>query len=127
MDFLGIGPLELGMIFLIILLVLGPTDMVKVGGQIGKFLRNLMTSETWRSMQKTSKSIRNLPNTLARQAGIDEMRELGKDMEKEIAGKDRSLDAWTETPTANKSANNGTQQSSEAEAETAADADSENE
>lgn len=123
MDFLGIGPLELGMIFLIILLVLGPTDMVKVGSQIGKYLRQLMTSETWRSMQKTSKSIRNLPNTLARQAGIDEMREMGKDLQKEISGNDRSLDAWTKIPPANEKPANGKAKASEQDTEAGKESD----
>jgi len=114
MDFLGIGPLELGMIFLIILLVLGPTDMVKVGSQIGKYLRQLMTSETWRSMQKTSRSIRNLPSTLARQAGIDEdLRTIGKDVEKQLGSDDQSLQAWTQFPKRNEVETNRAPESSD--------------
>ena len=35
MEFLGIGPLELLLIFVIILLILGPKDMIKTGNTIG--------------------------------------------------------------------------------------------
>lgn len=104
MDFLGIGPLELLMILLIILIVLGPTDMVKVGSQVGKYLRQLMTSETWRSVQKTSRAIRNLPNSLARQAGIEEIDAMQRDLKEEMANilpeadAGGGLDAWTKLP-----------------------------
>lgn len=103
MDIFGIGPLELLLIFVIILVVMGPTDIVKAGASLGKFFRDLMTSDTWKAVQQTSRSIRNLPNQLARQAGIEEMKEeLNKDFGKSSGEKPRTSDedlrAWTETP-----------------------------
>jgi Sec-independent protein translocase protein TatA len=82
MDFLGIGPLELIFVFIIILIVLGPNDMVKVGGTLGRYIRQIMRSDTWRVIQDTSREIRGLPTKLARQAGLEEFeKELREGME----------------------------------------------
>jgi hypothetical protein len=75
MEFLGIGPLELFFIVLIALIVLGPKDMVKAGRTLGRFLRTLVTSPTWKTIQQTSRDLRYLPNRLMREAGIDDLKE----------------------------------------------------
>lgn len=72
MDILGIGPLELLFILIIALIVLGPNDMVKAGRTAGRFLRRIVTSPTWRMVQQTSRDLRNLPNTLIRDAGLED-------------------------------------------------------
>ena len=78
MEFLGIGPMELVLILIIALIVLGPNDMVKAGRTIGKFLRGLVMSDTWRAMTK----LRTLPNQLMREAGVDEAQaQLQKDLQ----------------------------------------------
>ena len=69
MELLGIGPLELIFIILLILLVLGPKDMVKTGRSIGQFLRKTIFSPTWVDIQK---KMRNLPGQLIQEAGIEE-------------------------------------------------------
>lgn len=74
MEFLGIGPLELFFIILIALIVLGPKDMVKAGRTIGRFLRTLVTSPTWRTIQQTSRDLRYLPNRLMREAGLEDLK-----------------------------------------------------
>lgn len=112
MDILGIGPLEILLILIVILIVMGPNDIVKTASTIGKWLRKLMTSPGWRVMRDTSRQIRNLPNTLARQAGIDEMEKVRSDIEKGIKDTsrhlptkeefDRGLDAWTSSPSETK-------------------------
>lgn len=107
MDFLGIGPLELAFIFLIVLIVLGPQDMIKTGRVIGRYLRRLMTSSTWRMVQDTSREIRNLPNRLAREAGLEEIEQGVRDTAdmpeldefKNKIGGEISFDAWTRPPT----------------------------
>lgn len=73
MDILGIGPLELLFVLIIALIVFGPKDMAKAGRTIGRFLRMLVTSETWMVIQQTSKDIRNIPNRLIREAGIEDL------------------------------------------------------
>jgi sec-independent protein translocase protein TatB len=73
MDILGVGPLELLFILLIALIVLGPKDMVKSGKTIGLFLRKIVTSSSWQSVQQTSHEIRNLPTKLIREAGLEDI------------------------------------------------------
>jgi Sec-independent protein translocase protein TatA len=110
MDILGIGPLELLFIFLIALIVLGPKDMVKAGRTIGTFLRKMMTSSTWRTVQQASKEIRVLPNRLMREAGLDELEnpinslknltqdpELKK-LDEELNSWQADISSWTTTP-----------------------------
>jgi len=74
MDFLGIGPLELFFIVIIALIVLGPKDMIKAGKTIGRFIRNLVTSPNWRTLQKASQDLRKLPNTIMREAGLEDIK-----------------------------------------------------
>jgi Sec-independent protein translocase protein TatA len=73
MDFLGIGPLEIIFIVIIVLVIFGPNDLAKTGKAAGKFLRKVVTSPGWQAIQDTSKEIRNLPNRLIREAGLDEI------------------------------------------------------
>jgi len=73
MDILGIGPLELVFILIIALIVLGPKDMVKAGKTIGRTLRTIISSDTWRVVQDASREIRNLPNRMMREAALDDL------------------------------------------------------
>jgi len=72
MDFLGIGPLELMFILLILFILINPKDIQKTGQSIGRTLRKIVTSESYRAVHMTGKELRNLPNKLIREAGIDE-------------------------------------------------------
>ena len=74
MDILGIGPLELLFILLIALIVLGPKDMVKAGKTVGRYLRAIVTHPTWHTVQRTSRDLRNLPNKLIREAGLEDLK-----------------------------------------------------
>lgn len=106
MEFLGIGPLELLLILVIALIVLGPDEMVKAGAAVGKFIRKIRHSETWQGFQRMSRSLKSLPEDLARQSGLEGMR---KDLEKDInfndieaspkkTNREPGLKAWTQTP-----------------------------
>jgi sec-independent protein translocase protein TatB len=72
MDILGIGPLEFFFVVLIALIVLGPRDMAKAGRTVGRILRNIVQSDTWRAVQAISKDMRNLPTRLMREANLEE-------------------------------------------------------
>jgi sec-independent protein translocase protein TatB len=80
MDILGIGPIELAFIFLIALILLGPKEMQKAGRSIGRWLRDFVSSDTWRAFRDTSREIRNLPNRLMREANIEELDQVSKEM-----------------------------------------------
>lgn len=110
MEFLGIGPLELFFIILIALIVLGPKDMVKAGRTLGRFMRQIVTSESWRTIQQASRELRTLPNKLMREAGIEDLqkdfpgaqqirKEIGLDeMKKEMDGLQEDIADWTTPP-----------------------------
>jgi Sec-independent protein translocase protein TatA len=80
MEFLGVGPAELGFIVLLALILLGPKDMIKAGQTIGRTLRKFVMSPTWQAMRTTGKEIQELPTKLMREAGLEEL----KEMEKEV-------------------------------------------
>ena len=72
MEILGVGPLELFFILIIALIFLGPRDMVKTGRTMGKYMRKIVMSPTWRMVQQTSRELRTLPNRMIREAGMEE-------------------------------------------------------
>jgi len=108
MDILGVGPLELIFILIIALIVLGPTDMVKAGRTIGKFLRQIVTSPTWHAVTKTSVELRNLPNKLIRDAGLEEelkeienatKQAIPSSLNKDLSKWQADINSWTTPPT----------------------------
>jgi sec-independent protein translocase protein TatB len=76
MDFLGIGPLELIFIVLIAIVVVGPKDIGKTARTVGRFLNKVLKSEEWRTLTEASKTLRTLPNRLAREAQLEELQEV---------------------------------------------------
>lgn len=77
MEILGIGMPELVFIIIIVLIVLGPKDMQNAGKTIGKWLRDLVTSDGWKIFQQTSRELRTLPNKLMREAN-EELNQIGR-------------------------------------------------
>lgn len=84
MEILGIGPSELIFIIVIALIVLGPKDMQRAGRTLGKWLRQVVTSDGWKLFQRTSREIQTLPNRLMRDAALDELKELQKDLKQPL-------------------------------------------
>lgn len=80
MEILGIGASELIFILLIAIIVLGPKDMQKAGKTIGRWLNQFVKSDSWKALQQASREIRNLPTNLMREANLEEL----KDMDREI-------------------------------------------
>jgi sec-independent protein translocase protein TatB len=93
MEFLGVGPSELVFIFIIAIIILGPKDMQKAGKTIGKWMRDIVTSDGWKIFQQTSREIRTLPNRLMREAND----ELGK-LDNEIKGASNSAPVRPNNP-----------------------------
>ncbi len=111
MDILGIGPLELLFILIIALIVLGPSDMVKAGKTIGRFLRQVVTSSTWRAVTRTSDELRTLPNRLIREAGLEEdfkeieaatKKAVPPNLKSDLSKWQEDIDTWTTPPTIGK-------------------------
>ncbi len=102
MDFLGIGPLELLFILLIVLLVVGPRDIAKTGRSVGRLLNQVYRSESWKMLNEASRTLRTLPNRLAREASLEELdavrksvKETGDQISQEMKDMDEGLRAWT--------------------------------
>ncbi|HEY9527883.1 MAG TPA: twin-arginine translocase TatA/TatE family subunit [Anaerolineales bacterium] len=98
MEILGIGASELVFIVLIAIIVLGPKDMQKAGRTIGRWLNQLMRSDSWKIFQKTSSELRNLPRNLMREANMEaaEMeRELRNAIDPRIDPKTRAASTQT--------------------------------
>ena len=105
MEILGIGPLELLFILLIALIVLGPGDMVKAGRTLGRFLRKVVTSPEWRTVQKASRELRYLPNKLMREANLEDLskdmsdiNKIGGQLSGEIKNVEMDISPWTTPP-----------------------------
>ena len=88
----GIGPLEVIFIVIMMLIILGPRDMVKTGRKLGETVRKLRESPTLAMIRNTAGALRNLPETFISETGVQEMqeellrgteeiRDLGKDLE----------------------------------------------
>jgi Sec-independent protein translocase protein TatA len=73
MDFLGVGPMELILIIIIALVLIGPRDIGKAARSMGRFLNRLYKSDTWRMLLDTSRTLRHLPERLAREAALEEL------------------------------------------------------
>jgi len=79
MEIFGIGTSEIIFIVIIALIVLGPKDMQKAGKTIGKWLRNIVTSDGWKMFQQTSRELKTLPNRLMRDAN-EELSQVGNEL-----------------------------------------------
>jgi sec-independent protein translocase protein TatB len=98
MEILGIGPSELIFIVIIAIIVLGPKDMQKAGRTIGKWLRNVVTSDGWKLFQQTSREIQTLPNRLMRDAALDELKEAQRDLRRPLTVQESPHPASPEQP-----------------------------
>lgn len=94
MDFLGIGPLELFVVFIIILLVLGPKEMVKTGKTLGQVFRNIFLSDTWKGLNRISREIRTFPTKLTREAELENL-DKEFDLKRQIAPLSQELKEYT--------------------------------
>ena len=84
MDFLGVGPMELIFIVILALIILGPKDMQKAGRSMGRWMNNLVKSDTWKMVRQASNKIKYLPNELMREAGLEDIKKTSQEIKKEI-------------------------------------------
>ena len=73
MEIFGIGPLELLLIFMIMLIFLGPKEMVNGSRKLAAWIRKLRESEVF----KTTKEIAQMPKEIMKETGLqDEVNKL---------------------------------------------------
>jgi Sec-independent protein translocase protein TatA len=80
MEFLGVGPLEFLVIIMIALIIFSPKDLAKGGKEIGRWINRLYRSDAWKSMRQVSQEMQNLPSRLAREAQLEDLKDLEKDI-----------------------------------------------
>jgi sec-independent protein translocase protein TatB len=88
MEFLGIGPLELAFIILLAIIIFGPKDIVNTSKTVGKSLNKFIRSDTWKTINQTTRELKNLPTRLMRETGLDE---LEKSTKEEMARVDTAI------------------------------------
>lgn len=81
--FSSLGLTEIIFVLIIGIIVLGPEETVKLGGKLGKLMRNVVTSNWWRSFQDTLSELKYLPYKLMREAQLEELGEELKDLERQ--------------------------------------------
>jgi Sec-independent protein translocase protein TatA len=103
MELFGIGPMELIFILIIILLVVGPNDIQKFARNFGKLLNRIYRSPGYNMVRQASDELRNLPARLAREAQLDELKEMDEfkqikadlqDASNSLKRTDKPFDAW---------------------------------
>lgn len=81
MEFLGVGPLELLLIFVIALILLGPKEMVGTARKAAEAIRKLTQSDFWKDAVDSSREIRQLPDQIMKETGLDaELRKINRDL-----------------------------------------------
>lgn len=84
MDILGIGIPEIIFILIIMLIVMGPDDMVKMGRSMGKLVRQIVRSDAWHAIRRTSRELREIPTRFVREAGLDELEKIQKELKADV-------------------------------------------
>ena len=64
--------MEIAFILIIMIVVLGPKQMVDSAQKLGRFIRKAVKSPLWATIMDTSKELRELPTRLVREAGLEE-------------------------------------------------------
>lgn len=102
MDFqvLGIGPLEVVFFIVLLLLLFGPNDLVRMAREIGKFINRVSRSESYQAVQQASREIRTLPQRIVEEAQLEEVKQAGnairQDVREASSMSDQALRAWTQ-------------------------------
>lgn len=81
MEFLGVGPLELLLVFVLALILLGPREMVNTARKAAVAIRKVTQSEFWKDAVDSSREFRQLPTQIMKETGLDEeLRKINRDL-----------------------------------------------
>jgi Sec-independent protein translocase protein TatA len=72
MEIFNIGHGELIFIVLLMIVLLGPLEMIQLARRTGEMIRKINQSALWKDLRKFEKEARELPVQLAREAGFEE-------------------------------------------------------
>ena len=88
MELFGIGPMELLFIILLAIIIFGPKDIVNASKTVGKSLNKFIRSDTWKTINQTTRELQNLPTRLMRESGLDELEQSAQE---QVARVNRSI------------------------------------
>ena len=71
MEILNIGPLELLLILVLMIVVLGPKEMVILARKAGVLIRKVIQSPYWKTMMDATRQVKELPAQMMKEAGIE--------------------------------------------------------
>ncbi len=74
MEFLGIGLPELVIIFVILLLVMGPEDLQKTARTLGRWVHRARSSEVWRSLNALRREMQGQFTYWMQEIGMEDRR-----------------------------------------------------
>jgi Sec-independent protein translocase protein TatA len=83
MEFLGVGPLELFVILLLVILLFNPKDIAAGARTAGKNLQKIYRSDTYRAVKQASDEIRDLPSQLAKEADLEDLQQIQQELKGE--------------------------------------------
>lgn len=102
MEFLGIGLPELALILVIVLIVLGPNDMVNTAKRLARTVRTLTQSEFWRATREAWRMAQDIPNELLRETGLEEAKKDLSKMNGELNKWNQEMNSAGRNPSANR-------------------------
>jgi len=70
MQLFNVGALELIFILLLAFIVLGPKKAIKTAGEVGQWIKKLISSRFWQDLMSTSREIQDFPKKVMEQAEI---------------------------------------------------------
>ena len=73
MEIFGVGPMEIIYILLILLLVFGPNDIARSARSLGSFINRWRRSDEFHMVKQVTREMRDLPNHLVEEAGLEEV------------------------------------------------------
>lgn len=86
LNIFGIGPLELVGIMVLLLLLFGPKDLVRMARELGSLINRLTRSESYQTIQQASQEIRNLPQKILKETELDTVPKEIKSLQDEVKG-----------------------------------------
>jgi Sec-independent protein translocase protein TatA len=92
-NLLGIGPFELLGILALILILFNPKDIGNGARRFGALINRLTRSENFRMVQQASREIQSLPQRLAEEAQLEEVRKIGQEVRQDLNSVNQSIRA----------------------------------
>ncbi|HNR47458.1 MAG TPA: hypothetical protein PKO03_10330, partial [Anaerolineaceae bacterium] len=71
MELLGLGLGEWALVLVILFVVMGPKEMLTLSRRIALGIKKIRQSDLWRSIQETERELRQVPQELMKETGLD--------------------------------------------------------